>query len=116
VELNRETQNMLRVGQQLRVGTEWIAGLTAFRMGYQWSSSPFARGLVDPASDQRQRRFTLGAGRRNGPWVLDVAAYLETSSFSEELYPLSPSETGPVMRSTLTRLGFMTGIQYRFGL
>jgi len=45
-----------------------------------------------------------------------VAAYLETSSFSEELYPLSPSETGPVMRSTLTRLGFMTGIQYRFGL
>mgnify|MGYP000011590905 FL=1 len=116
VELNRETQNMLRVGQQLRLGTEWIAGLNAFRMGYQWSSSPFARGLVDPASDQRQRRFTLGAGRRNGPWVLDVAAYLETSSFSEELYPLSPSETGPVMRSTLTRLGFMTGIQYRFGL
>jgi hypothetical protein len=45
-----------------------------------------------------------------------VAAYLETSSFSEELYPLTPSETGPVMRSTLTRLGFMTGIQYRFGL
>lgn len=116
VELNRETQNSLRVGQQLRLGTEWIAGLTAFRMGYQWSSTPFVNGLVDPVSDRSLRRFTLGMGRRNGPWALDAAVYLESSSFSEELYPLTPNETGPIMRSTLTRLGFMTGIQYRFGL
>ena len=116
VELNRESRKMLRVGHQLRLGTEWIAGLTAYRMGYQWSSSPFAGGLVDPAWDRSQRRFTLGAGRRNGPWVLDVAAFLESTSFSEELYPLTALEAGPVLRSTQTRVGFMTGIQYRIGL
>lgn len=116
VELNRETRNSLRVGQQVRLGTEWIAGLMAFRMGYQWSSTPFAPGLVDPATDRSTRRFTLGMGRRNGPWVLDAAFYLESSSFSEELYPITPFEAGPVLRSTLTRMGFMTGIQYRFGL
>ena len=112
-ELNQTVRNSLQMGQQLRIGTEWVQGPAAFRAGYQWSSTPFVDELVERPWNQSRRQFTVGAGRKMGSMTLDVAAYWTETSASEQIYPMLAPEKGPVLRSTRTGFGLMCGVYYR---
>lgn len=111
--LNETVRNSLQWGQQIRIGSEWVQGSAAYRVGYQWSSTPFVDGLVEPRWNQSRRQFSVGAGRKIDAVTLDFAAYWTESSASERIYPMLAPEIGPLLRSTRTGFGIMCGVYYR---
>jgi len=98
----------------VRLGGEGLLGPYAFRAGLAYTTSPFLPELNTGGGNRAQREFSLGAGYRKDPFIVDLCVSNRSWGIYREPYTLSdPAPNfGATIRQYRTELLLSLGMRF----
>ncbi|MBE0639258.1 MAG: outer membrane protein transport protein [Bacteroidales bacterium] len=107
---NEIIRDNFTAGNNLRIGTEWRAGVMLLRGGYANYGSPFRTGV----NDGQIQTFSAGLGYRNRDYFIDAAFNYSVSEMDYTLYGNNVVSPVPSALNKYQVYNFLITLGYRF--
>lgn len=107
---NQVIKDNFAAGNNLRIGTEWRAGIMLLRGGYANYGSPFKTGV----NDGQLQTFSAGFGYRSRDYFIDAAFTYSLSEMDYTLYGSGVVNPVPTALNKYQPYNFLVTLGYRF--